>query len=54
MRTQSRGLAPDLGQIGQPKPAPRLILWSFPQANAHVWKVDAWNLKKIQDVVVFC
>ena len=51
---QSTGLAPDIGQIVHPKPAPRLPLSSFPQGNARVWKVDTGNVKKIQDVVVFC
>lgn len=36
------------------EPAADTVVWSFPQANAFVWKVDAGNAKKILDVVVFC
>jgi hypothetical protein len=50
----SPNAAPDSGQIGEAKPASRWVARSFPQAFAFVLKVDASNVKKIQDVVVSC
>jgi hypothetical protein len=53
-KPQRPGIAPELRQNGERKPASGEGLQSFPQAFARVWKVDAGNTKKILDVVVFC
>jgi hypothetical protein len=47
-------VALNLGQSWSGKPAQRLGLLSFPQAIAFVWKVDARNVNKTQDIVVCC
>jgi hypothetical protein len=48
------GVAPDVGQIAQLEAARRKGFGSFPQVIASVWKVDAGNVKKIQDIGVSC
>ena len=52
------GVAPKLhrnwGRLDRLNPASCKVFWSFPQAIAFVWKVDALNVRKIQDIVVCC
>jgi hypothetical protein len=51
---ESQKAALKLGQFGRRKPAARKGVLSFAQAFAFVSKVDAGNVKKIQDIVVSC
>jgi hypothetical protein len=51
---EPEGAALNPEQIGRRKPAARKGVFSFAQAFAFVWKVDAGNVKRIQDIVVFC
>jgi hypothetical protein len=47
-------VALDRGQSQPSKPAPDEGILSFPQASAFIWKRDAGNVTKIQDIVVSC